>query len=171
MTTLSPGKYLQLRANLMRSWEGRSVVFLATELCGERGEIVCVDHFDLLVTVAGPERYRKITHNLELTEKPFWVLEKLSTEILLALQTSDMIIFTPRFHNVYGPGGAWNNGREKASAAMLRKALAVKMLIPGGQGEASPTGGFICEGRAMTASSKSTPSRLTATFKTARNSF
>ncbi|KAJ7675794.1 glycosyltransferase family 2 protein, partial [Mycena polygramma] len=57
-------------------------------------------------------------------------LEKLSTELLLALQTSDMIILIPRFHNVYGPGGAWNNGREKAPAAMLRKALAAKMLQP-----------------------------------------
>ncbi|KAJ6585016.1 NAD-dependent epimerase/dehydratase [Mycena capillaripes] len=57
-------------------------------------------------------------------------LEKLSTEMLLAQQASSMVILIPRFHNVYGPGNAWNNGREKAPAAMLRKALAAKMLQP-----------------------------------------
>jgi len=31
-----------------------------------------------------------------------------------------------RFHNVYGAGGSWNDGREKAPAAMLRKAIALK---------------------------------------------
>ncbi|KAJ7459891.1 NAD-dependent epimerase/dehydratase [Mycena latifolia] len=57
-------------------------------------------------------------------------LEKLSTEMLLAQQTTSMVIQLARFHNVYGPGGAWNNGREKAPAAMLRKAIAAKMLQP-----------------------------------------
>ncbi|KAJ7784529.1 NAD-dependent epimerase/dehydratase [Mycena metata] len=55
-------------------------------------------------------------------------LEKLTTEMLLAQQKSPMTVFIPRFHNVYGPGGAWNNGREKAPAAMLRKAIATKLL-------------------------------------------
>ncbi len=27
-----------------------------------------------------------------------------------------------RFHNVFGPQGTWNGGKEKAPAAMLRKA-------------------------------------------------
>ena len=32
-----------------------------------------------------------------------------------------------RFHNVYGPLGTWNGGREKAPAAMCRKVLEAKM--------------------------------------------
>ncbi|KAJ6559165.1 NAD-dependent epimerase/dehydratase [Mycena vulgaris] len=57
-------------------------------------------------------------------------LEKLSTEILLTQETcsASMAVRIARFHNVYGPGGAWNKGREKAPAAMLRKAIAAKML-------------------------------------------
>jgi GDP-D-mannose 3', 5'-epimerase len=31
-----------------------------------------------------------------------------------------------RFHNIYGPNGSWNNGKEKAPAAMCRKAAEVK---------------------------------------------
>lgn len=33
---------------------------------------------------------------------------------------------TVRFHNVYGPYGSWNDGREKAPAAVLRKVLIEK---------------------------------------------
>ncbi len=32
-----------------------------------------------------------------------------------------------RFHNVYGPLGTWNGGREKAPAAIIRKVLEAKM--------------------------------------------
>jgi len=32
-----------------------------------------------------------------------------------------------RFHNVYGPFGTWDGGREKAPAAMCRKVIAAKM--------------------------------------------
>ena len=56
-------------------------------------------------------------------------LEKLASEVLLHQyhDASRLDIRIVRFHNVYGPGGAWNNGREKAPAAMLRKALAIKL--------------------------------------------
>ncbi|KAJ7672738.1 NAD-dependent epimerase/dehydratase [Mycena rosella] len=57
-------------------------------------------------------------------------LEKLSTEMLLAQQTTSMVVRISRFHNVYGPGGAWNGGREKAPAALLRKAIAAKLQQP-----------------------------------------
>jgi GDP-D-mannose 3', 5'-epimerase len=33
----------------------------------------------------------------------------------------------PRFHNVYGPHGTWNGGREKAPAAICRKVLEAKI--------------------------------------------
>ncbi|KAF9232962.1 glycosyltransferase family 8 protein [Melanogaster broomeanus] len=56
------------------SWEGRSAVFLLSTLCATSGEIVCVDHFDLMKTTEGRERYRKIVHNLALTGRPARVL-------------------------------------------------------------------------------------------------
>ena len=55
-------------------------------------------------------------------------LEKLSSELLLLRGASGMAVHIARFHNVYGPRGAWMNGREKAPAAMLRKAFAAQML-------------------------------------------
>ncbi|KAJ3512025.1 hypothetical protein NLJ89_g3763 [Agrocybe chaxingu] len=55
-------------------------------------------------------------------------LEKLISEILLAQLASKMDIRVVRFHNVFGPGGAWNDGREKAPAAMIRKAIALQLL-------------------------------------------
>lgn len=54
-------------------------------------------------------------------------LEKLAAELILHQYASKLDICIARFHNVYGPGGAWHNGREKAPAAMLRKALAMKL--------------------------------------------
>jgi nucleoside-diphosphate-sugar epimerase/GT2 family glycosyltransferase len=54
--------------------------------------------------------------------------EKLISEILLAQFEQKMDIRIARFHNVFGPGGVWNNGREKAPAAMLRKAIVIDLL-------------------------------------------
>lgn len=34
-----------------------------------------------------------------------------------------MKTFIARFHNVYGPNGAWDGGREKAPAAICRKVI------------------------------------------------
>jgi nucleoside-diphosphate-sugar epimerase len=34
-----------------------------------------------------------------------------------------MKTFIPRFHNVYGPNGTWDGGREKAPAALSRKVI------------------------------------------------
>ncbi|KAJ7175891.1 hypothetical protein C8R46DRAFT_73263 [Mycena filopes] len=56
-------------------------------------------------------------------------LDKLTTEMLLVMQQSTMSVFIPRLHNVYGPGGAWHNGREKAPASLLRKAIATAKLL------------------------------------------
>ncbi|KAK7443534.1 hypothetical protein VKT23_015707 [Stygiomarasmius scandens] len=55
-------------------------------------------------------------------------LEKLVSEFVLQNLPSSMDIRIARFHNVYGPGGTWYGGREKAPAALLRKALAKKLL-------------------------------------------
>lgn len=37
-----------------------------------------------------------------------------------------MKTFIPRYHNVYGPHGTWDGGREKAPAAIIRKVVAAK---------------------------------------------
>lgn len=56
--------------------------------------------------------------------------EKLSSEhlILAASQFCEpkMHVRIARFHNIFGPGGAWDNGREKAPAALLRKVFAAR---------------------------------------------
>ncbi|KAF9563475.1 NAD-dependent epimerase/dehydratase [Agrocybe pediades] len=77
--------------------------------------------------------------NVSLKESDVWIhtppqpqglygLEKLNSELLIHQFASNMDMKLARFHNVYGPGGSWNDGREKAPAALLRKALALKYL-------------------------------------------
>ncbi|KAF5361462.1 hypothetical protein D9758_006181 [Tetrapyrgos nigripes] len=55
-------------------------------------------------------------------------LEKLNFEGVLHNLPSTMNIRIVRFHNIFGPNGAWRNGQENAPAAMLRKAFATKLL-------------------------------------------
>jgi nucleoside-diphosphate-sugar epimerase/glycosyltransferase involved in cell wall biosynthesis len=55
-------------------------------------------------------------------------LEKLMSELLIQQMAPKLDIRIARFHNVYGPHGAWRNGREKAPAALLRKAFAIQSL-------------------------------------------
>lgn len=51
--------------------------------------------------------------------------EKLLSEILCQEYTAErgMKTFIARFHNVYGPHGTWDGGREKAPAALARKVI------------------------------------------------
>ena len=72
------------------SWEGRSATFLLTTLCATSGEIVCIDHFDLMGTAEGRERYRKLTHNLALTGRPARVLPQFSVPALCTLLREEM---------------------------------------------------------------------------------
>lgn len=55
--------------------------------------------------------------------------EKLFTERMCRHFSEDYGIFTrvARFHNVYGPHGTWEGGREKAPAAICRKVIQAKM--------------------------------------------
>ncbi|KAF8530789.1 glycosyltransferase family 2 protein [Gautieria morchelliformis] len=55
-------------------------------------------------------------------------LEKLEGEMLLLQFLAKLDIKIARFHNVYGPGGTWQGGREKAPAAFARKAVATKLM-------------------------------------------
>ena len=54
--------------------------------------------------------------------------EKLVTEKLCEYYASDYGLETRivRFHNIYGPNGTWDGGREKAPAALCRKIASVK---------------------------------------------
>ncbi len=54
--------------------------------------------------------------------------EKLMSEMFCQEYTSErgMKTFIARFHNVYGPNGTWDGGREKAPAAISRKVITAK---------------------------------------------
>lgn len=54
--------------------------------------------------------------------------EKLFGEMLCQEYWAErhMKTFTARFHNVYGPNGTWDGGREKAPAAICRKVIHAK---------------------------------------------
>ena len=55
--------------------------------------------------------------------------EKLFSERLCRHFTEDLGLLTrvPRFHNVYGPHGTYDGGREKAPAAVCRKVISAKL--------------------------------------------
>lgn len=55
--------------------------------------------------------------------------EKLFSERMCRHFTEDFKLTTrvARFHNVYGPHGTWDGGREKAPAAVCRKVIAAKL--------------------------------------------
>ncbi|KIJ60372.1 glycosyltransferase family 2 protein [Hydnomerulius pinastri MD-312] len=76
--------------------------------------------------------------DVSLAEKDVWAsgapkpqglygLEKLVSELLIQQSCGKMQVRIARFHNVFGPRGAWMNGREKVPAALLRKALAIRL--------------------------------------------
>jgi nucleoside-diphosphate-sugar epimerase len=54
--------------------------------------------------------------------------EKLMSEIFCQEYWAErgLKTFMPRFHNVYGPFGTWDGGREKAPAALCRKVIQAK---------------------------------------------
>ena len=54
--------------------------------------------------------------------------EKLYTEMFCQEYWAErgMMTFMARFHNVYGPWGTWDGGREKAPAAICRKVIDAK---------------------------------------------
>jgi nucleoside-diphosphate-sugar epimerase len=55
--------------------------------------------------------------------------EKLFSERMCRHFTEDFKLYTrvARFHNVYGPWGTWDGGREKAPAAICRKVIEAKV--------------------------------------------
>ncbi|KAJ7761498.1 glycosyltransferase family 8 protein [Mycena maculata] len=107
------------------SWEGRSAVFLLTELCSSGGEIVCVDHFDLLTSTAGQERYRKLTHNLGLTKKQFRVMDEFSIPALTKLLAEETACASPGYDWIY------IDGSHEASDTFLDGELAWRLAKKG----------------------------------------
>jgi len=79
----------------------------------------------------------RLTESVVWENKPspqhLYGAEKLNSEILLmgASQTAQFQIQIARFHNVYGPHGTWCDGREKAPAALMRKAIISALLKEG----------------------------------------
>jgi nucleoside-diphosphate-sugar epimerase/glycosyltransferase involved in cell wall biosynthesis len=75
------------------------------------------------IALAEADLWRK-----DISPQGLYGLEKLDSELLLQQFKEQLQIRIARFHNVYGPGGVWFGGREKAPAAFLRKALALKSV-------------------------------------------
>lgn len=86
------------------SWEGRSAVFLLTELCKTEGEIVCIDHFDLMRTQAGRDRYSRMKHNLALAGGRFRIKDKFSVPGLIDVLVEEMSVAEPGFDWIYVDG-------------------------------------------------------------------
>ncbi|KAH7882102.1 glycosyltransferase family 8 protein [Phlebopus sp. FC_14] len=114
------------RALEIGSWEGRSAVFLLTTLCANGGEVICIDHFDLMETPAGQERYRKINHNLALTGRRARVLAQFSVPALYTLLTEEM-------EKADGAGFDWIyvDGSHRADDTLLDAELAWRLARPG----------------------------------------
>ncbi|KAF9782332.1 glycosyltransferase family 2 protein [Thelephora terrestris] len=93
--------------------------FFASSACVYPGDLQSDEHKD--VSLRETDVYPSNPQGL-------YGCEKLNTEHLLRSSNGGMLIQIARFHNVYGPRGAWNNGREKAPAAMLRKAFVAAAL-------------------------------------------
>jgi nucleoside-diphosphate-sugar epimerase len=87
-----------------------------------------------------PEALQSSTEDRQLAENDVWDSppprpqglygqEKLVSELYLQhlAREGHLEIRIARFHNCYGPGGAFDNGREKVPAAFLRKAFAIKL--------------------------------------------
>ncbi|OCH83722.1 glycosyl transferase [Obba rivulosa] len=97
-------KAIEPRILEIGSWEGRSAVFLLTELCMKGGEIVCIDHFDLMRTEAGRDRYANITHNLSRTKKRFRIIDDFSAPALMTILREEMSSANPGFDWIYVDG-------------------------------------------------------------------
>ncbi|KAJ7107295.1 nucleotide-diphospho-sugar transferase [Mycena crocata] len=109
------------------SWEGRSAVFYLTELCDS---IVCIDHFDLWGTTAGRERYKKLTHNLELTKKKYTqkecrVMDEFSIPALMKLLEEETMNEKPGYDWIY------IDGSHEASDTFLDGELAWRLAKKG----------------------------------------
>uniref|UniRef100_D8Q053 Glycosyltransferase family 8 protein n=1 Tax=Schizophyllum commune (strain H4-8 / FGSC 9210) TaxID=578458 RepID=D8Q053_SCHCM len=73
------------RALEIGTWEGRSSVFLLEELCKDAGELVTIDHYDMLQTEAGRARRARVERNLRLAGGRSRVIEAFSVPGLMTV--------------------------------------------------------------------------------------
>ena len=116
------------RALEVGSWEGRSAVYILTKICNTPDSLlVCIDHFDLLRTVAGRERHAKVVHNLTLTGSPFRILEEFSIPGLMTILNEEALADQDGgFDFVY------IDGSHEADDTFLDAELAWRLTRPGG---------------------------------------
>jgi predicted O-methyltransferase YrrM len=107
------------------SWEGRSAVFLLNNLAKDGGEIVCIDHFDLLQTEAGRQRFDRLNQNLSQTRKKSRVLSQFSVPALMTLLQEEMSSSNPGFDWIYV------DGSHRADDTMLDGELAWRLARNG----------------------------------------
>ena len=126
--------------NCRRAVEGAAEVYnLAADMGGmgfiERHRVDCLrsvlinTHMVEAAWRAGAERYffssSACAYNTDLQKDPKVRALKLVSEMFCQEYTAErgMPTFIARFHNVYGPHGTWDGGREKAPAALCRKVI------------------------------------------------
>ena len=116
------------RALEVGSWEGRSAVYILTKICNTSDSLlVCIDHFDLLRTVAGRERHAKVVHNLTLTGSPFRILDEFSIPGLMTILNEEALA-----NQDGGFDFVYIDGSHEADDTFLDAELAWRLTRPGG---------------------------------------
>jgi GDP-D-mannose 3', 5'-epimerase len=87
----------------------------------------CVYNGDKQKTFEAPSLKEEDAYPAQAEDGYGW--EKLFSERMCRHFREDFGLYTrvARFHNVYGPWGTWDGGREKAPAAICRKVIAAKV--------------------------------------------
>ncbi|KAL1677899.1 glycosyltransferase family 2 protein [Schizophyllum commune] len=107
-----------IKAGAARILHASSACIYPEHLQADLSKDVRLREGDVWTNLAGPPRPQGL-----------YGQEKLASEMLLAECEGKIDVRIARFHNVYGPRGEWYNGREKAPAAMLRKALVAARML------------------------------------------
>jgi lipopolysaccharide biosynthesis glycosyltransferase/predicted O-methyltransferase YrrM len=116
------------RALEVGSWEGRSAVYILTKICNTPDSLlVCIDHFDLLRTVAGRERRDKLEHNLTLTGSPFRILDDFSIPGLMTILNEEVLANQDGGFNF-----VYIDGSHEADDTFLDAELAWRLTRSGG---------------------------------------
>jgi lipopolysaccharide biosynthesis glycosyltransferase/predicted O-methyltransferase YrrM len=116
------------RALEVGCWEGRSAVYILTKICNTPDSLlVCIDHFDLLRTVAGRERHAKVVHNLTLTGSPFRILDEFSIPGLMTILNEEALA-----NQDGGFDFVYIDGSHEADDTFLDAELAWRLTRPGG---------------------------------------
>ncbi|KAI9713592.1 MAG: hypothetical protein M1820_000974 [Bogoriella megaspora] len=107
------------------AWEGRSCIFFLQKLCSQGGDLTCIDHFDLLQTDNGIERYRRTHHNLSLAGGSFRILPRYSVDGLFTLTQEALDVAEPGYDWIY------IDGSHESDDVLLDAELAWRLARPG----------------------------------------